>query len=175
MEEGKLFQLGKELGEVASSITDSLEDNKISIMEGVGIAKEMGQLGLFGYKHREELIGYFKDGIDIYEKTELYNGFKEGYEVECEKIEELVETMFDGALHIATGISILFDVRTQKKLMDNEEEEATPEVDDYPVEEKVETLDEDSVDEAPSIDEETVEENTDTLEEEPEFESDKNI
>ena len=130
MDENKLFTLGKELGEVASTINTAMADKKISLVDGIAIGKEIAQLGIFAVKHRELLVESFGNGISVDERNDLNAGFKEGYEDPTGETENLVELMFEAALSIATGISIFVDVKRAKELKEEAEKEAAAASDD---------------------------------------------
>jgi len=114
-EENVMFQIGKEMGEAASSIQNALADKKVSFGEGVDIAKEIGTLGFVAVKNHEELGDKFKDGLNETETADLKAGFAEGYDIEADSLEATVEAGFNAALSILNGVAMLF-------IKDNDEE-----------------------------------------------------
>lgn len=113
-----MYDLGLELGEAGSSIAKALADGKVSTMEGIDMAKEIGTLGYCIFKNRSEFGADFKDGLDELEAAELKNGFFTGFDRAESIDEDVVEGVFETAMEVAVAASKFF-VKT---------EEATPAV-----------------------------------------------
>ena len=107
-EQNIMFQVGKEMGEAASSIQNALADKKVTLGEGIDIAKEIGTLGFVAVKNHAELGANFKDGLNETETTDLKTGFAEGYDIEPDGLEATVESGFNAALSILNGVAMLF-------------------------------------------------------------------
>lgn len=107
-EESTMYTIGKEMGEAAAAVQNALADKKVSVAEGIGIAKELGTLGFVAVKNRDELGAGFKDGLDETEIADLKEGFAAGYDITSDDLEATVEAGFNAALSIVNGVAGLF-------------------------------------------------------------------
>lgn len=107
-EDSIMYSIGKEMGEAAASVQNALSDKKVSLAEGIDIAKEIGTLGYVAVKNHEALGEGFKDGLDSEESADLKAGFAAGYDIESDDLEATVETGFNAALSIVNGVAALF-------------------------------------------------------------------
>jgi hypothetical protein len=109
MENSVMKTVGREAGEAAAAIQNALADKKISLVEGIDIAKEFGTLGFVAITRRSELKTVFSDGVQQDELEDIRAGFVEGYDVADDVSEEKVEGIFNGVMKTLEGIVSMFD------------------------------------------------------------------
>lgn len=115
------YDIGKEIGELASSIQNSIEDGKVNVAEWVDMGKEGGTAIYTFVKNWGEIKECFVDGLDVTEITDLKEGFKDGYNIENEATEETVEITFDYSVMLLNAIAGI--IIAQKSDMDGEDED----------------------------------------------------
>jgi hypothetical protein len=102
--ESIMYRVGKESGEAAAAIIESLADKKIKFGEGVGIAKELAGLVMIAIANHTELATRLKDGISDEESEELSEGFHEGFDLQNDLAESEVEEYFGLVLNLIDSI-----------------------------------------------------------------------
>jgi len=107
-EDSVLYIVGKEAGEAIAAIQNALADKKVSLAEGIDIAKEIGTLALPVVSRRAELVAAIKDGVDLAEQEDFKAGFLAGYDVEDDATEAHVEEVFAGAVTVVGGLVRIF-------------------------------------------------------------------
>lgn len=115
------YDIGKEIGELASSIQNSIEDGKVNVAEWVDMGKEGGTAIYTFVKNWGEIKECFVDGLDVTEITDLKEGFKDGYNIENEATEETVEITFDYSVMLLNAIAGI--ILAQKSDVDGEDED----------------------------------------------------
>jgi len=107
-EDSILYIIGKESGEAIASIQNALSDKKVSLSEGIGMAKEIGTLVMPIVTRRAELVAAVKDGVDLAEQEDFKAGFIAGYDIEDDATEERVEAVFAGIVTVVGGLVRIF-------------------------------------------------------------------
>lgn len=95
----------KSVCEVAGKVDNSLEDGKIDVFEGIGIATE----SLRGWKNVKKFKEIKQEALDLSEeeRQELTAYFKEKFDIRNEKAEEIVEAGIELILSMTELLEII--------------------------------------------------------------------
>jgi hypothetical protein len=114
-EENILYTAGKEIGETISALQRATDDKKIKFGEWLEIGKEGGELAITIIKNFGALKDVVDGGISADENDELIAGLREGYNIDNDEQELLLEEIAAAVVSIVASLStIVYAVKAAK-------------------------------------------------------------
>lgn len=108
-DESVFYTVGCELGEVISTIQESLSDKKVKFSEWVEMGGDAGSLVICLIKNFSVLKENVLDGVSDEERKSFVSGLKEKYDLEDDTLEAAIEDVADDLLAILDSIDDIVD------------------------------------------------------------------